>query len=97
MLTVTKRNCFFPWLFFVISATVVGGLVGALAGGIAGVIISAAGGTLTTVKIAAGALGFLLGLPFSFLLYYVSVRYFVIPKIESTQSETLGRGPPPLQ
>jgi hypothetical protein len=97
MLTVTKRSCLSPWAFYVICATILGGIAGGLGGLLAGVVINAAGGSMTTMKIAAGACGFVLGLPISFFLYYWSVKHFLIPKIESAQSETLGRGSPPLQ
>jgi hypothetical protein len=97
MLTIRTKDCFAPWAFYIVSATIIGAVVGALAGLGAGLIISASGGSMTTIKIVAALLGFVFSLPFSFFLYYLSIKLFLIPKIEDSRKGTFEGVPPPLQ
>ena len=69
------------WLLFFVLATVGGFVVGAIVGFFAGAILGAAGVDLSAIKMITGALGFIVGLPISYLSFRWSVSRFVIPKV----------------
>jgi len=87
MIQLKAKDCLGPWAIYVIVATIAGGLVGAVVGGVSGGIIAASGGSPTTIKIVAALLGFLIGLPFSFLIYWWTARRFLAPRIEKALSK----------
>ena len=86
---------FKPWVVFALIALFGGMLVGAIAGAVIGVILGAAGVSLKTIPIITGGVGFLLGLPVSFLSYRWSVKKYIVEPLLAEVG--LGSPPPPME
>jgi hypothetical protein len=80
------------WLMFFLIATVGGGALGAAAGAVIGGLLGASGASMSTIKIASGAAGIVLGLPISYFTFKWSVSKYLIghPSI----AEALGQKKP---
>ena len=69
------------WGLFVICATVGGFIAGAVVGGIAGAVLGAARVPIQTIRVVCGGLGFIAGLPISYLFFRLFVSRFIVRKL----------------
>jgi hypothetical protein len=69
------------WAVFWILSTIGGAIVGLVAGAIVGFILGGLGAHTHTIRIVCGGLAFLLGIPISYLLFQLSIRMFLVPKL----------------
>jgi len=76
------------WAVFWILSTIGGGIVGLVAGALVGFILGGLGAHTHTIRIVCGGLGFLLGIPISYLLFQFSIRIFLLPKLSPTEGVT---------
>ncbi len=74
------------WAVFWILSTVGGFIVGMVGGAMLGFILGGLGVRMHTIKILCGGLGFLLGIPVSYLLFQFSIRRFLVPKLSGSDS-----------
>ena len=74
------------WAVFWVLSTVGGAIIGFVAGAMLGFIMGGLGFPTRTIALVCGGLGFLLGIPLSYLLFQFSVRMFLIPKLSSSES-----------
>ena len=62
-----------------------GGLIAGLVGGaILGFILGGLGVRMHTIKVLCGVLGFLLRLPISYIIFQITIRFFVAPKLSAS-------------
>jgi len=73
------------WAFFWILSTVGGFIVGFVAGAMLGFVLGGLGVHMHTIKVLCGGLGFLLGIPVSYLLFQFSIRMFLLPKLSAAE------------
>jgi hypothetical protein len=76
------------WAFFWILSTVGGFIVGLVAGAMLGFVLGGLGVQMHTIKVLCGGLGFLLGIPVSYLLFQFSIRKFLLPKLSPPEGMT---------
>ena len=76
------------WAVFWVLSTIGGFIVGLVAGGIVGAILGAMGVSVQVIKVLCGALGFLLAIPISYLLFRFAIIKFILPKV-ATQNESV--------
>jgi hypothetical protein len=76
-----ESEYFVAWLLFFLLASVVGGLLGGAAGFVAGIVLGASGVDPSTIALASGALGFVLGVPVSYLSFRFIVSSMVVKKV----------------
>ena len=69
------------WAFFWLLSTIGGALVGFVAGGMLGFVLGGLGVHARTIAVVCGGLGFVLGIPISYLLFQFSIRIFLVPKL----------------
>ena len=69
------------WAIFWVLATVGGFVVGAVGGGILGAILGAAGASMQSIRLLCGALGFLLTVPLSYIVFRFAITKFILPKL----------------
>ncbi|MCP3962821.1 MAG: hypothetical protein GY719_33705 [bacterium] len=80
--SIAEKDYFVAWILFFLCATVAGALAGAIFGGIAGFMLGASGVTdATTLQIAGGIMGFIVGLPISYLCFRFFVGKFIVKKL----------------
>jgi hypothetical protein len=82
MRTIKAKDFVAPWAIFVIGSFLVGACQTAIVTQ-AEHLILIAGGSINTVKMAPYLAFIVIGLPLSFLVYYWSVKQFLIPKLEA--------------
>jgi hypothetical protein len=74
------------WAVFWILTTIGGMIVGAIGGGALGFVLGGLGVRMHTIKILCGGFGFLLGLPISYVLFQLSIRKLLLPKLSGPPS-----------
>jgi len=75
------------WALITVCATVGGFVLGAIVGGIFGGVLGAMGVSIRTIKVICGALGFVAGLPVSYIFFRLFVSRFIVDKIAAQISE----------
>jgi hypothetical protein len=91
MITDTKLkevDYFKAWAFFWLLSTVGGVMIGAFGGAVLGFVLGGVGVRMHTIKILCGVLGFVLGIPISYLLFQLSVRKLLLPKLSPPPNST---------
>jgi len=73
-----------PWLIFFVLSFVCATVAGAIIGGVAGGLLAVIGVGQNLIRIVAGVLGFLVGMPISYFCFRFAVSKFLLPKIPST-------------
>ena len=86
--TIRESEYFLAWLVFWLSATVGGFIVGAIIGAILGLALGLAGVSLEAIKIICGIAGFIIAIPFSYLLFRLIVGAMIVKKTEKRLTET---------
>jgi len=69
------------WVLFMVCATVGGIIVGAVVGAVVGGVLGAAGVPVRTISALCGVLGFIVGLPISYLFFRLFVSRFIVQKL----------------
>jgi len=69
------------WAVFWVLSTIGGFIVGLVAGGIVGALLGAMGVKVQVIRVLCGALGFLLAIPISYLLFRFAIVKFIVPKV----------------
>ena len=77
------------WALVTVCATAGGFVVGALIGGIFGGVLGAMGVPIRTIKVICGLLGFMAGLPVSYLFFRIFVSRLIVYKIAGQTSDTI--------
>lgn len=77
------------WALLTICAMVGGFVVGAVVGGICGGVLGALGVSVRAIKGICGILGFLAGLPISYLFFRVFVSRFIVHKLTVQTSDAV--------
>lgn len=72
------------WGIFWVLSTFGGMIAGLVGGAILGFVLGGLGVRMHTIKVLCGALGFLLGLPISYIIFQFTIRYFVAPKLSAS-------------
>jgi len=78
---VSEATYFLAWLVFFLIATIGGGIAGLIVGGVIGFILGAAGVSLMTIQAICTVLGFIIGIPISYLAFRVVVKKMVVDKL----------------
>ena len=76
-------DCLKAWAFFWVISTFGGMVAGAVGGGILGFFLGGFGVHMHTIRLLCGGLGFLIGIPISYLVFQLSVSTFLAPKFPS--------------
>ncbi|MEO0491637.1 MAG: hypothetical protein AAFX95_11010 [Cyanobacteria bacterium J06639_16] len=77
-----ESDYFVAWLLFFLAATIGGGVVGFIFGAIIGVILGISGVTDPNVLATAGGIiGFIVGIPVSYLSFRFFVGKFIVDKV----------------
>jgi hypothetical protein len=74
------------WAVFWVLSTVGGAVIGFVAGAMLGFVLGGLGFHTRTIAIVCGGLGFVLGIPLSYVLFQFSIRMFLIPKLSPPES-----------
>jgi MFS family permease len=69
------------WALITVCATAGGFVLGAIVGGIFGGVLGAMGVPIRTIKVICGLLGFVAGLPVSYIFFRLFVSRFIVDKI----------------
>src|SRR4051794_33087465 len=77
-----------PWALSTVCATAGGFVVGAIVGMIFGAILGGLGVPLRSIKVICGFLGFLSGLPVSYIFFRIFVSRLIVHKIAEQPSQT---------
>jgi hypothetical protein len=77
-----------PWALATICATVGGFVIGAVVGGIFGGILGGLGAPVRAIRVICGLLGFLAGLPVSYLFFRIFVSHFIVQKLTAQISNS---------
>ena len=83
MRNIKAKDFVAPWAIFVIGTLLVGVFKTALVVQVEHLTFIA-GGSVSTVKMVAYSVLVLIGVPLSFMVYYWSIKQFLIPKIEAS-------------
>jgi multisubunit Na+/H+ antiporter MnhE subunit len=78
-----------PWALATICATVAGFVVGAIVGAIFGGVLGAIGVPIGAIRIICGLLGFVAGLPISYIFFRIFVSRFIVNKLTAQTSDTV--------
>jgi multisubunit Na+/H+ antiporter MnhE subunit len=73
------------WALLTICAMVGGFVVGAVVGAICGGVLGGLGVPIRAIKVVCGILGFLAGLPISYLFFRIFVSRFIVSKLIAQQ------------
>jgi putative flippase GtrA len=85
------------WVIFFLIATVGGAILGAIIGAFLGIALTIARVDLGTIKVVAAVIGFLIGIPLSFVTFkWVVSEYIVKPLVQVPPVVEASREPPPL-
>jgi hypothetical protein len=76
------------WACFWVLSTVGGAIVGFVAGAMLGFVLGGLGVHTRTIAIVCGGLGFVLGIPLSYVLFQFSIRMFLVPKLSPPEGVT---------
>ena len=76
------------WALFTICAMVGGFVAGAVVGGVCGGVLGGLGVSMRAIKGICGVLGFLVGLPISYLFFRIFVSRFIVQKLTVETSES---------
>lgn len=90
---ITESRYLLTWFVFWISSVVGGFLVGGVAGGIMGVILGTAGVDVGAISVICAAVGFVLSIPLSYVLFRVFVGTMIVSKAQATILSVSGRSP----
>src|ERR1051325_2428950 len=74
------------WVLFFICATVGGAVVGAIGGGVIGGVMGALHVSHQVIRSVGVAVGFILGMPVSYLIFRFVVAKFIVEKVEAAAS-----------
>jgi hypothetical protein len=74
------------WGVFWVLSTVGGAVIGFVAGAMLGFVLGGLGFQARTIAVVCGGLGFVLGIPLSYVLFRFSIRMFLIPKLSPPES-----------
>jgi ABC-type uncharacterized transport system permease subunit len=69
------------WAFFWVLSTLGGFVAGLLAGAMLGFLLGGLGVRLHTIRILCGGVGFLVGIPISYVLFQLSIRKVLLPSL----------------
>ena len=69
------------WALYVLYATTCGFLAGAITGSIAGAILRVLGKSVTTIQVVSSIVGFLSGLPLSYMFFRIFVIRYLVEKL----------------
>jgi hypothetical protein len=83
MRNIKTKDFIAPWAIFVIGTLLVGAFRTAFAIQVEH-LTRIAGGSMNTVRMVDYSVLMVIGLPLSFLVYYWSIKQFLIPKIEAS-------------
>jgi hypothetical protein len=70
------------WLVYTFGATILGGLIGGVFGGFLGVILTSAGVSASHIKTVSVLVGLGFGIPFSYFMFWVAVKAFIVSKLQ---------------
>jgi hypothetical protein len=84
---VTVGDYFKAWLLYIVCATLSGAVIGAGVGVLIRVAARALDYSLPTGGAFAIVFGFVVGMPVSFLFFWLFVRYFIVRKLATAPSD----------
>ena len=87
MKTVGHSSYVKAWLVYTLAGTILGGGIGAVFGGDLGLILGSAGVSPSQIKTVSVLIGLAFGIPFSYLMFWVAVKAFIVTELE-------GKSPP---
>ncbi len=90
---IKESEYFVAWLVFWLCGTFGGFLIGAVAGGIVGFFLGAAGVDLNKIKLICGGVGFIIGIPLSYILFRVFVGKMIVKKAEARVQSMMEESP----
>jgi hypothetical protein len=79
-----ESDYFVAWIIFFVVALIGGVVAGFVGGVLVGVILADAGASREGVQIAGAIVGFILGLPVSYVCFRFIVAKFIVQKIQDT-------------
>lgn len=79
---INELEFFLAWLVFWLCTAVGGFVLGAVVGAIVGGMLGVAGYDITHIKLICGVLGFLVGIPVSYIMFRLFVGLMIVRKIE---------------
>jgi hypothetical protein len=80
---VKESEYFLAWLVFWLCCTIGGVILGGVAGGVVGFCLGVAGVDLHAIRLICGALGFLLSIPLSYVMFRVFAARMIVKKVEA--------------
>jgi ABC-type amino acid transport system permease subunit len=69
------------WLVYTLGATILGGIMGTIMGGFLGLILTSAGVLASQIKTVTVLVGLVIGIPFSYFMFWVSIKTFIVSKL----------------
>jgi hypothetical protein len=88
-----ELDYFIAWIVFFFAALIGGAIAGFIGGAVIGGILGVMGASLNVIRVAGAIVGFILGLPVSYLCFRLSVAKLIVPKIQFTP-EVIPSGAP---
>ena len=80
---ITEADYFITWLVFTLIYLVVSTAIGFVSGFLIGLILNAMGASVRLITTITGVVGFLVGLPISYVIFRFVVAHFIGKKIDA--------------
>jgi len=78
------------WAVFWVLSTVCGFVAGMVGGAMLGFVLGGIGVRMHTIRFLCGGLGFLIGIPISYVLFQLSVRKVLLPRLSAPAPPVVG-------
>ena len=83
------------WVIFFVLALLGGAVAGFIGGGVIGIVMASMGMSGEVIRAAGGILGFLLGIPVSFVSFRLIVEKFIVQKVQEAAAAAGAPTEPP--
>ena len=90
---IKESQYFVTWLVFWVCRAIGGVVLGAVGGFVVGAILGAAGVGTNNIKVICGGVGFILGIPLSYVLFRVFVGNMIVKKAQKRIQDMMQESP----